>query len=121
VSRAAFRPRLKTFKQWPSLSHIAALFKWRIHAKAQTEAIMLVEWLPTTVGARIQVRNNRDLERKIEAFNFQPTQVKEAVTIFVRMAPNHILVHGSERARREPVSESEAASITVLDEGQRLC
>ncbi|WP_342361879.1 hypothetical protein [Terrarubrum flagellatum] len=78
---------------------------------------MLADLLPEAVGARIQVRNNRGLERKIEAYNFLPTRVDADATIFARMAPNHVVLIGAEAARREPITPAEIAEIRVLDHG----
>lgn len=78
---------------------------------------MLAELLPEALGARVQLRSNRALERKIEAYNFLPTRVGEGVTTLVRMAPNHVVLTGAEAARREPVTPAEIAMIHVVNHG----
>lgn len=81
---------------------------------------MLAEFLPETVGARVQLRSNRALERKIEAWNFLPTRIGDGVTTLARMAPNHVMLTGAESARREPVTLAEAATIRIVDHGPMI-
>ncbi len=76
---------------------------------------MLADLLPDAVGARVQLRRNRDLERRIEAFNFLPTRIDGARITLARMAPNDVVLIGSEKARKEPVSRNDREAITVLD------
>jgi hypothetical protein len=76
---------------------------------------MLADLLPDTVGARVHLRRNRDLERRIEAFNFLPTRIDEWGITLARMAPNHVVLVGAESARREPVQAGDKAAIRILD------